>query len=148
MPACFCKRMVQYCQAQKLSQLAEYLSLELLSTERYQGSMLRPGSLPRSFSFFNWNRSLLRIQEILEGLRTHMVTGTMIENQNQNQNQNCSDALLWTCPEMLFPSWLPKTLGKQIPREIYWRSWSKSQRECHQPSYICYTFLFASKSSF
>ena len=37
--------------------------------------------------------------------------------ENQNQNQNCSDALLWTCPEMLFPSWLLKTLGKQIPEK-------------------------------
>lgn len=56
-------------------------------------------------------------------------------------NQNCSDALLWTCPEMLFSQLAAQDFGQTDSWEIYWRSWSQTQRECHQPSYICYTFL-------
>lgn len=147
MPPCFCRAWCNPARC-KLSQLAECLSLlcSYFLQEWYQGRVLSPGSLPKWFSFFNWNRSLLRTQEILEDCGPTWVTSTMIrESESESGLLWCfAMDLSWDAVSQL----AAQDFGQTDSWEIYWRSWSKSQRECHQPSYICYTFLFASKSSF
>lgn len=133
MPACFCRGWCSPARL-KLSQLAECLSLlwSYFLQERYQGSVLRPGSLPEWFSFFNWNRSLLRIQEILEDCGSTWVTGTMIrESESESELLWCfAMDLSWDALSQL----AAQDFGQTDSWEIYWRSWSKSQRESPSPA--------------